>query len=302
MQEGNLNILFGRVFGIGNAVMSIPAIKHYRDNGGHNLTVLVGTTNDDYGSYDILRMISGIRVLTDKELIEKPERFDVGVLSIPHDGRWISLFSSICDSVVDGRTRPDPTTFGFSSWKKHEALYQLEVAESITNTKSEKVDSSFFESSEIPCENSVFLGVGYKRDSANFWNVKHWGDENFFRFAQLVLSENENTKIVLTGNSLDIQNAGRLVAMLGSRVTIATGIRKSIELLWKCGSYVGNDTGMMHVAASMNKKVIGIFNLEGTETKNPPLCDVNKVILGYHPHSNPSAKFVYDTWKELLTK
>lgn len=306
-------VLFGRVFGIGNAVMSVPAIKHYRDTPGFEVTVVVGTTPDDAGALDVLRMLQGVRVVTDAELMEHVTawsrhsgemypRFDHGVLSIPHDGRWGQLFPHICERVWDGRTRPDPSTTGFVSWERHEALYQLEVAEQVTGRQRQPgpIDPSFYDH-PVHQSKTVYLGVGYKRDVAGFWARKHWGDDNFVRFAELVLQRGDSYGVMVTGNADDMRSIGRRLAALSPRVSVGMPpLGASISAVSQVGSYVGNDTGMMHVAASMGKPVVGIFNFEGTIQKNHPLCPNWSAMVGYGPDGPPTPRMVYDTWSEMM--
>lgn len=308
-------VLFGRVFGIGNAVMAIPAIKHYRDTPGYDVTVVVGTTKDDTGALEVLRMLEGIRVLTDRELfieslsgweprdgrptVRPPHMFDDGILSIPYDGRWNNVFNVICERVWDGRTRPDPATTGFVSWMKHEAEYQLDIAEHLTGRPAIRpIDSSFY-GGAADASPVVYFGIGYKKDRDGFWKKKHWGDENFLGLARMILENHPGREIIVTGDTEDMRGTGRLLAGLGNRVKVSMpGLVQSIGLLAGCDSYIGNDTGMMHVAASMGKAVVSVFNFEGTKVKNSPLCERSAVIEG---HSEiPSCQMVYNVWKDLL--
>lgn len=311
------SLLFVRVFGIGNAVMSVPAIKHYRDSGEYNVTVLVGTGPDDFGAKEVLSELPGVRVVTDKEFAFMSNGWNDVVLSIPYDGRFDPR-SLHAGRIHDGRPRPDPSTFGFSSWERHEAIYQLQVAESICGYPSIpitddvgpndfQVDSSFYRG-EVTQGDYVYLGIGRKYDSAGFWEKKHWGDGNFIEFCRLVLDNHPEKRVVCTGGLKDMNGTGRALihglADYRERFKFTyfphEPMQSSFRVIAGCHSYVGNDTGMMHVAASMDKPVVTVFNFEGTLRKNHPLCRRWKVLEG---HSEPvTPRMVYDSWRETCLR
>jgi len=299
-----MKILFVRVFGIGNAVLSIPAIKHYRDT-GHDVTVMVGSTKDDFGASEVLSRLPGVSVVGNKPGVIRFEDFDHIVLSMPYDGRYgTQANTNFPCEVHDGRPRPDPSTFGFSSWERHEAKYQLEIAERVTGRRhSCPLDSSFWDE-PITDDGFVYLGIGRKYDDAGFWDKKHWGDKNFIEFAKLVLDNHPEKSIVCTGGLQDLSGTGRsLISDLSSykerfKFSLHTDLQHSFRRIASCNSYVGNDTGMMHVAASMNKPVVAVFNFENTIVKNHPLCENWRVLQG---HEEPvSVGIVYNSWKELI--
>ncbi len=306
--------------------MSVPAIRYLRDHSGHEVDVLVGTTRDDVGAHQVLRGLSGVRLMTDHELLAglgRHDRWDIGIGSIPYDGRWDSLLENHCDLVLDCRPRPDPSTFGFSSWRKHEAEYQHEIARDVCHTcecggyfsRSHnrtrgcdihgwhgRLDTSFW-AGPVSCGDYVYLGVGRKRDVAGFWDRKHWGDENFVVLAERILTET-GLNVVCTGDTYDVSSTGRVMlhalSRFGARFSfMGTGLERAFDVVAGCHSYIGNDTGMMHVAASMDKSVVAVFNLEGTLRKNHPLCSRWRVLEG---HTVPvSVETVYDAWRSLCT-
>jgi ADP-heptose:LPS heptosyltransferase len=109
----------------------------------------------------------------------------------------------------------------------------------------------------------------------------------------------------MTGSPADISSVGRKLMNIGPnnpRVKVRMlGLNASFQMISsECSSYVGNDTGMMHVAASMGKPTLGIFNFPGTEVKNPPLCKRNAVMLGFTESGPPTPQMVYDTWKAMI--
>jgi hypothetical protein len=124
-----VNILFGKCFGLGNAVMAVPAIKALSSM-GHTVDVLIGSTRDDVGAMDVLLSLKNnygcIRRIWVDSVNKSIEPYDMAIMSIPFDGRWQNGTHFQARSVMDGRTRPDPSTTGLVSWKKHEVEYQMD--------------------------------------------------------------------------------------------------------------------------------------------------------------------------------
>lgn len=325
-------LLFCRSFGIGNALMSVPAIKHYARN-GFDVYVIVGSTPDDEGAYDILTQVrwpsldgenaGGVYVHKDPppghqlegggELVMRWNRslqkyWDVGVFSIPYDGRWKWL-EQFCHEVVDGRPRPDPSTFGFSSWLKHETEYQVEVAEQVTGVKRPRFfdrpfDNRLGECAWSPSKGArgVYLGVGRKRDAAGFWEKKHWGDENYAELVEKILDRTD-FDVVSTGNRADmVTTIAHIRKKVGNtdRFGFAeTPIHRAVNIMTRCHSFIGNDTGTMHLAAAIDLPIVAVFNLEGTLRKNHPLSDPLswRVLEG---HQTPvTVDQVYEAWARL---
>lgn len=313
-------LLFARCFGIGNALMSVPAIKHYA-RCGFDVTVLVGTGPDDGGAYEVLSAVNWpteyLRptILKDSHTVVG-RRWDVGVFSIPYDGRWVQLESS-CGFVYDGRPRPDPSTFGFSSWEKHEAEYQLELAETLTGVPAKRElwggpDPSIGHPA-WPVEGAnyaVYLGIGRKRDAAGFWEKKHWGDENYLELARMILAHDSrhNFELVSSGNRMDllttgkflIQNLPKAAGPAGRGFGFAeNGIQGTMNVMSRCHSFIGNDTGTMHLAAAMGLPIVSVFKFEGTRRKNHPLSDplTWEVLEGHDRDVTPEE--VYNAWKRV---
>jgi len=61
-----------------------------------------------------------------------------------------------------------------------------------------------------------------------------------------------------------------------------TSLQESIHAISMCGGYVGNDTGMMHVAASFGLPTLGLFFMgEKSVIKSAPRWD-EKALLQDH--------------------
>lgn len=273
-----MRILYCKCFGIGNAVMAVPALKALKSM-GHQVDVLVGTLPDDGGAYEVmcrLRDHMGTigTVYKDNAL---PGRYDIAILAIPFDGRWRNGTHFIADKVMDGRTRPDPSTTGLISWKKHEVEYQMDNVREL-GYEGHPPDTSFFIRHATPRDNRIYLGIGYKKDAAGFWKQKHWGNENYAELVKRILAENPRNVVVTSGDAQDlVLTIAPIARMVNDKRFIHEpgGLIKSFDTVADCLTYVGNDTGMMHVAGANDCDVLGLFFLENSIVKSSPWCSHN---------------------------
>jgi ADP-heptose:LPS heptosyltransferase len=278
-----MKILVGKCFGLGNAVMSIPMLEAIRSLPCvEQLDVLIGSMPDDGGASNVMRHLLANGVIHGLHTDRVPEyiTYDIAIMAIPFDGRWRNGVHFHSIEVWDGRTRPDPSTTGLVSWKKHEVLYQMENAERLGY--SGEVPSTSFHPSNSPgfCRD-VYIGVGYKKDAESFWSKKHWGNDNFAKFVSLLLEQYPDVRVHGTGDLLDWKLSLQPIqrAVKNDRLKVAaTNLERAFETLSKCGLYVGNDTGMMHVAQSMGIPCVSLFFLENSITKSAPFAGDNVVI------------------------
>lgn len=297
-----MKVLFAKCFGLGNAVMAIPAIKALRSL-GHQVDVLVGNTPDDVGAFDVLTLAKTYHGLIGTIWVNSaplPERYDLAILSIPFDGRWKNGVHFSAQEIMDGRTRPIPSTTGLVSWKKHEVEYQLDNIRELGFT-GDVPDCSFLgEYDKIKRDISVYLGVGYKKDSAGFWKVKHWGNQNY-SLLLMRLFEDTSIRVICTGDTADLQFSIKPIRdIVGKRLEyVPTGLRASLDVVQQCDIYIGNDTGMAHVAAACGRKVITVHNLENSIVKSHPWCDVKNRIELDGSKEPVSVSAFYDAFRSF---
>lgn len=273
-----MNILVGKCFGLGNAVMAVPMVRALATIG--TVDVLLGNTVDDVGAIDVFLQLKNIGVIADIHLVNAcTKRYDVAIMAIPFDGRWVNGIHYRADRVLDTRPRPEfSPELGFKSWKKHEVEYQIENA--IELGFNDQIPTMQFtpRSNEID-QNLVYLGFGFKRDKADFWSQKHWGNERFTKFITHCIEMKPDIRFRATGNAADL---AQVIMPIRNELEIEFGpitanITSAIHEVGRCGSYFGNDTGMMHVAASFDMPTFGLMAYENVATKNHPWCGRNMI-------------------------
>lgn len=274
-----MKILFCKSFGIGNAVMAIPTIKAIASL-GHEVHVLVGSSADDFGSFEVINLLKFFNskiikfLWVDKVPLEI--KFDIAILSIPiPENKWVNGIHFKSNQVVDGRTRPNPATTGLVSWRKSEVEYQMDNARMLGF--NDATPSSRFLPDAAAQKNAYYFGVGYKKDQNNFWSIKHWGNENYISLAKMLIKHDANSIIYFTGDNKDVTTSiNPIIDGVGNKMQTILLRTSNISATIRHGSevttYVGNDTGMMHVCASQDRNVLGLFFLENSSVKNPPFC------------------------------
>lgn len=288
------SILVGKTFGLGNAVMAVPMVKAIRRaNPTARIDVLVGSKSDDCGAREVFEAFMEYSHDVDNLYIDSAPadfRYEVAVMAIPFDGRWINGRDFFASECIDGKGRPDPDTDGLVSWQMHEIEYQMQDARELGYTGYRHVVTPTIrftgDEGDVDelCDSrhfNVYLGLGYKKDMAGQWREKHWGNENFARLIEGVTERDVKgrVKFVATGDTLDQQMT--YLPILRSLSPAArerlrferTGFKRMFDIVRGCQMYVGNDTGTMHVAASFEKKVCCIFMMDKKSmTKNAPWC------------------------------
>jgi len=265
-----VRILVGKTFGIGNAVLSIPMIKALSSLG--QVSALVGSGPDDFGAAAVLSRVSCIRDLWIDNVPEGVPEFDVAVMSIPFDGRWQNGIHYKAKRVIDGRKRPgNVERLGFDMWEKHEVEYQMDNAREL-GYNGHTPDSDFLETPLREFDNDlVYVGIGFKRDEGGFGLSKHWGTDNFIFVMKRILELRPQTKFVSTGNIRDIMEVGgEIKRAIGTRYELKEGLSAAFSTIPRCAAYLGNDTGMMHVAASCGVPCYAFMLSEDLIRKNHP--------------------------------
>jgi ADP-heptose:LPS heptosyltransferase len=225
-------------------------------------------------------------------------------MAIPFDGRWQNGTHFRAKRVMDCRPRPDfSPELGFSSWKRHEVEYQMDNARELGyDGPIPRMSFHSLAYWDDEDEEKVYLGFGFKRDAASFWSVKHWGNDRYVQFIRRCREIRPSIKFRATGNAADLAQCiipiSREVGDLGP---VTANITSAIEVVGRCAAYFGNDTGMMHVAASFEMPTYGLMAYENVATKNRPWCTQWRVHEFFRGDSDPNAvaeEFVKFVWEE----
>lgn len=98
--------------------------------------------------------------------------------------------------------------------------------------------------------------------AAAFGGAKAWLPERFREFIRLWLQARPQTSVLLLGSPAERGRAGAVGAGLGGPVYNLAGrlrLREAIAVLSRCRLFVGNDSGLMHVAAALSVPLVAVF-------------------------------------------
>lgn len=277
-----MKVLVGKTFGIGNAVLSIPMIKALSSLG--HVDVLIGTLPDDFGAKEVMLEAKAFGAISGDVYQDVAcDDYDVAVMAIPFDGRWQNgKYGFKAKRVIDGRKRPgNIERLGFDMWEKHEVLYQMENAYELGY--SGPVPDSGFLSARVQDPDLVYVGIGHKRDPGGFGASKHFGNQNFIDLMKEVRRIRPQTRFVSTAGLRDQFEVGlKLMQGMGGHpayVSYTDPLKRSFERLAGCRAYFGNDTGMMHVAASLGIPTYWHTPYSDLVTKNSPWGCPSRVMV-----------------------
>lgn len=307
-----MRILVGKTFGIGNACLAIPLLKALREL-GYMVDVLVGSGPDDYGALDVMMYflenhpLGPNRIYQDQAPMDV--EYDVAIMAIPFDGRWKNGVHYRAKRVMDERRRPgNVDRLGFDMWKDHEAQYQLENAIDLgfvgQPVPDGSIDEKLYKRADEP--DTVYLGIGYKRDPGGFGVSKHFGNDRFGKLMHAIRNLRPSVRFVSTAGAADWIEGTKIVKKWGDlRMSgplyrcKATSLTEAFVTVRSCAAYLGNDTGMMHVAAAFRIPTFGLFAYPDLLVKNPPYTPRGRALL-FAPDCPPieeiAEQFVKFVW------
>lgn len=179
-------------------------------------------------------------------------------------------------------------------WVKHEVEYLMEFAEEL-GYSGEIPDSEvclqpmnddraeyFIKCNKLGdfiCINATFL-------RSDHWHLKHWGDEKYSTLLGRLHHEYPGYKFVFVGDKQDHTTAGDIFKYAGcvpqSVFVNACGwtndIRDTAALIAHSRGIVGNDGGLMHIAAAVEVPTVTIFTFTNP-TKNAPYHHMGEKVM-----------------------
>tara|TARA_R110000824_G_scaffold336_3_gene1905 strand:- start:64540 stop:65592 length:1053 start_codon:yes stop_codon:yes gene_type:complete len=117
---------------------------------------------------------------------------------------------------------------------------------------------------------------------AEFGVAKQWPEEHFAKVADVLISEGK--QIWLMGSNKDAQTTTRIIENINPEqqkycrsLAGLTSIGEAIDLMSLADIVLSNDSGLMHIAAALNKPLIVLYG--STSPKfTPPLTDKVKIL------------------------
>ena len=172
----------------------------------------------------------------------------------------ITLSQPQCKGLDDFEYNSKSHMFALAARVVHAFKISPKVEEYIH--KSAKFDSSIKETFNDKRPNIIvqpFSGA----------SIKNWSLENYIALIQKIIRDFD-AQVYILGSISDTSNEViKKLANIHENVHVLIGetsILESISLIQSCDLYIGNDTGLTHISAALNRPTIVIFS--GTEITN----------------------------------
>lgn len=263
------NILIRATNWVGDAVMSLPALRVIRERfpGAHIAVLAKPWVADLYRRETFAdEVIPYDRTRWEIARVLRPRKFDCAILlQNAFDAALIAWLARIPVRIGynrDGRrlllSRPiDPPKPG--EIPRHERFYYLELLR-----RAGIIDS-------LPASEAIHLEAGGKQErkrmvgvspGAAYGTAKQWLPERFAEAASRVAAAHD-AEIALFGSAGERDLCERVAALLsGCRVTNYAGrtsLAEFIDLASQCGVFLTNDSGAMHIASALGVPTVAVF-------------------------------------------
>ncbi len=109
--------------------------------------------------------------------------------------------------------------------------------------------------------------------AAAFGTSKEWLEDNYINLIDGVSREISRTRFVLFGSKKDEKKLRRISGSVSVPVIIIAGkytLREAFSVISECDIFVGNDSGLLHVADAARVAAVGLFGPTSPKTTSPP--------------------------------
>ncbi len=250
---------------LGDAVMSSPAVRAIAaGRPDAKVTILTREKLADYwrtvpGVHDVIAVPSDAGVF--KVAMRIRGRFDVAII-FPNSSRtaleaWLARIPRRVGYLGESRkwmlnhiVRPEKKRM----WPRHQAHHYLRMADSVGAKRGELV---------IPPAPKPTgpLRIGLC-PGAEFGPAKRWYPTRFRKVMQALAAKHPDATFVLVGTAADTPVAADILQGFDGKVEDLTGrttLAQLLEELQRLHTLVTNDTGTMHLAASLGVPCVALF-------------------------------------------
>ena len=254
-----MKVLFITSTRIGDAVLSTSILNYLKNRFPHcSLYIATGKT-----AASLFKNFNNVK----KIFILEKKFFKIHWLEL-----WSRTFFNKWDIVID--LRGSIISYFLFNKKKYvyksinKNIHRLDELAILMETKHLplpwipvlKKDMKKISKDFLKLKNSIAIGA-----SAN-WPAKIWPSKNFVKLIHMFLKEKQFGKkksIVFFGSSKDLKNIKKITKHLKKfKVKNFCGKLNLIEVaahLKKCKIFIGNDSGLMHIASASGIPTLGLF-------------------------------------------
>ncbi len=280
---------------LGDVIMALPALRQIRKNNPQShITVLTKSIYKDiYLTEDVDNIIEIVSFGNAVKEIRKL-KFDQGFLFTNSFSSALIFFLGNVKNII-GYAKEGRSIFLSCHPKlssKVLSLHQSEQFLNLVNNNLEKINDDIFrvlsvnkfaqkkaddfiEKNNPGSKKIIGFGIGAKFGSAKEWLPL------YYRELAHELVKNYNAVIILFGTLKETDSARYISQGLNHNDCInlagKTNIADLIAHINNCSMFIGNDSGLVHIAGALNKRTIAIFGSTSAK-KTAPLGKNVKVI------------------------
>jgi lipopolysaccharide heptosyltransferase II len=166
----------------------------------------------------------------------------------------------------------------------HEADYNLAIAEAIgatTNTKRLEVPITAGERSQAgqllyedePADNIKRPIIAMHPGSGGYSTARRWAPERFAQLADMLFHD-VGGQLILMGGPEEVELHRQIISMMRSGMPVRSfagkgSIRVAAAILEQADLFIGNDSGLMHLATAVSTPTVAIFGLTNSDAWGP---------------------------------
>ena len=265
-----MHILFITATRVGDAVLSTGLLEHLvKENPKSLVTIACGSSAA--GLFEALPNLDSIIILKKRNL------------SLHWLELWAKCSLRIWDLIIDLRNAPISYLIpcrkcihlGRNHMNNHR-VHRIAVAAGLPEpSKHLKI---WISNIHIKKARQILIGTGplLALGPVANWAPKTWAPEKFVELYSLIAGDNgilPNARVIIFGTQTERSNAQYLLDSLPSERTIdAMGKLSLLEIqacLQVADMYIGNDSGLMHMAAAARIPTLGLFGPSREENYAP---------------------------------
>ncbi|MBQ7199314.1 MAG: glycosyltransferase family 9 protein [Selenomonadaceae bacterium] len=134
------------------------------------------------------------------------------------------------------------------------------------------------------------VGTVYALNMGGSGPCKHYPPEKYAKVAEMIFEQEESTIVILGGGKEDLKSAEIFKSALPEKfldnvidLTNKINYRQSAAFLTHCTAYIGNDTGLLHAAAALNRPILAVYSFAADLPQS-----VYDAVRAYRPYNVPS--------------
>ena len=275
------NILVLQFWGIGETILTLPAIKVLRDKfpKAEIAILATGRNRDVYSGlsfFDRLLLINlnpfSIKLFMLKNIrkyglvVDFEEYLNISSIMAFFIGKRRIGFSHGIRSLlytdkVKYNDKQHVTQTHLDLLKPLGIIKKADKLEKLfINKKDKKIIDDFITKNNL--KNKKLIGIA--PGAAESARSRIWPRDNFAELADKLIEKYKNSKIIFIGSKEEYNLINDVISLTKNKEkTInAAGkitLKQTFYLISKCSLFISNDTGSMHIAAAMGIKTIGLF-------------------------------------------